>query len=349
MPATIDTPQFNGPRPTWLWPLRIPFGKITLLAGDPGLGKSFIALDIAARLSTGTPMPHHAVIPPEQQKSSFDNLPPGDTLLLSAEDELHDTIFPRLRALNADTNRIHPFRCLDACRQHYEPFSLKTHLDELSIEIETSNAQLLILDPITAFMDGIDHNSTAHVRKYLTPLAQLAAFYNLAILAITHFSKETKRQSLYRATNSLALTAVARAFYVVHPSPGAGAVAGRKHNLFAPSKQNLNTPQPPLPFTIADNALQWLPLPSPDSPLTSQDTDPSTPDFYEHHDRQSAMQFLTDALKDGPKPSGPLIKEARQLLISERTLRRAKATLGIQAQKSQQTWYWQLPTTPPAT
>src|SRR5689334_9656481 len=132
MPTTISPPQFSGvARETWLWQPYIPFGKITLLVGDPGLGKSFLALDLAARLSRNLPMPTPLVprpsgsadptctpngsSAPKHLNPNLNPVPnptqdsarriqdfPAHTILLSAEDELHDTIHPRLRALNAD-------------------------------------------------------------------------------------------------------------------------------------------------------------------------------------------------------------------------------------------------------
>jgi len=285
--------------------------------------------------------------PIDNRKSEIENppIPPLSTLLLSAEDDLHDTIFPRLAAAGADLDCIHPFRCLDSHQQKHEPFSLKTDIDELGFEIETTNSDLIIIDPITSFMAGIDHNSTAAIRQYLTPLAQLAAFYGVAILAITHLNKSGRQRDLYRASGSLALAAIARSVHLVTYDPI------HNHCLLSPAKTNLTAALAPLPYRIADGKIAWLSTPStPSTVSTASDAAPEpadfTPEFYRQHDTVTAREFLRLTLAAGPQPAVPLIRQAKSLAIGERTLRRAKAQLAIRSEKDPTRdgpWCWLLP------
>ena len=143
---------------TWLWPSRLPCGKLTLLVGDPGLGKSLVALDIAARVTRGADWP--------DGKSAA---PQGSVLLLNGEDGLGDTVIPRLRALGADLTRVHiveRVRSMDG--QEEASFALARHLEQLEWAlVAMDNPRLLIIDPISSFLRGIDSNSNSVVRRLL--------------------------------------------------------------------------------------------------------------------------------------------------------------------------------------
>ena len=115
----------------WLWPARVPAGKLTLLVGDPGLGKSFVTLDIAARISRGQALPRVSNEQPAAERSM-----PGSIVLLSAEDDVSDTIRPRLIAAGADLSRIIALQAVncpdpDTRRVRQESFSLASDLDVL--------------------------------------------------------------------------------------------------------------------------------------------------------------------------------------------------------------------------
>ncbi len=142
----------------WLWPGRIPKGKITLIAGHPGLGKSQVTVSIAAIVSSGGIWP-------------VDEIPAdvGNVLILSAEDGIADTIKPRLLAAGADTNRIEAIEAVRAGDQRF-PFSLKRDLELL----RDTEASLLIVDPLAAYMGGVDSHKDADVRTFLAPLSDFA-------------------------------------------------------------------------------------------------------------------------------------------------------------------------------
>ena len=137
----------------WLWPGRIPKGKITLIAGHPGLGKSQVTVSIAAIVSSG------GIWPVDEMPADV-----GNVLILSAEDGLADTITPRLLAAGAETDRLEAIKAVRTGDQSH-PFSLKRDLELL----RDTKASLLIVDPLTAYMGGTDSHNNADVRAFLAP------------------------------------------------------------------------------------------------------------------------------------------------------------------------------------
>jgi putative DNA primase/helicase len=165
----------------WIWPGRLAAGKFALLVGDPGLGKSWIALDMAARLSAGSPWPDGA---PAVS-------PPAGALLLSAEDGLADTIRPRLDGLGGHSSRIHHVAILRAGDQ--ERSIQLSDIGALEDAIAQTSARLVAIDPIAAYLGGTDSHRDADVRGLVSPLAALAERTGAAILGIMHLSKGTQR------------------------------------------------------------------------------------------------------------------------------------------------------------
>ena len=159
----IPLKDVNPKEVTWLWPRRIPLGKLTVAAGDPGLGKSFMTLDITARVSHGGPWPDGG------------NALQGNVLLISAEDGLEDTIRPRLDLLGANLSRIHAISTVVREGDKEVTFSLVDHLTELEAAVLEHQACLLVLDPILAFTGRkVDTYKSSDVRAVLAPLAAMA-------------------------------------------------------------------------------------------------------------------------------------------------------------------------------
>ncbi|HEY6285814.1 MAG TPA: AAA family ATPase [Ktedonobacteraceae bacterium] len=153
---------------TWLWENRIPQGKITLLEGDPGMGKSLLAIAIAAHISTGRPMPGDSTCKI------------GSVILIAPEDGAADTIKPRMAAAGGDLSRIHllnTVECLDVndvkkLKLYQKPFSLAQNLFELEQAIIQTKAILVVLDPLTAVLGhNIDSSRDQGIREIFTPLA----------------------------------------------------------------------------------------------------------------------------------------------------------------------------------
>jgi energy-coupling factor transporter ATP-binding protein EcfA2 len=223
----------------WLWPGRIARGKVTLLAGHPGLGKSQACLSLAAIVSKGGTWP-------------VDGTPceSGSVLICSAEDDAEDTIRPRLEAAGADLSRCH---ILEAVEMR-EPdgtvtrrgFSLSDDLLRLSAQLaELRDVALVIIDPLTAYLGKTDSHKAADVRAVLAPLGEVAAKHGAAIVAVSHLRKSGAGEAMLQVTGSLAFVAAARAVYIVAKDQ-----ADPARRLMLPMKNNLGDDQTGYAFRI---------------------------------------------------------------------------------------------------
>lgn len=313
----------------WLWPKRVPRGKITLLAGDPGLGKSFATLSFAARVSTGSPWPDGSCCPA------------GDVILVSAEDDVEDTIAPRLIAHGADLDRVHALEAVRVAGRE-RAFTLED-LPPLRDAIARVSPILIVIDPISSFLGRTDSHNNAEVRGLLAPLAKMAADTGAAVLLVSHLNKSGGAKSLYRATGSLAFVAAARAAYFVcrdRDDP--------KRRLFAPGKNNLGDDQTGFAYSIVDGVVRWDPAPlnlTADRAL-EQAGDGASGDRPgpEPEERNAARDWLLGVLKDGPVESKQIQADARACGISWATVRRAKTAAGVIVEKAGLAggWTWRL-------
>ncbi|MBI4574708.1 MAG: AAA family ATPase [Planctomycetes bacterium] len=255
-PVVVRVADVEAVPVRWTWPGRIPAAKLTLLVGDPGLGKSLLTLYFAAVVSRGALWPGRE--PSEQ----------GAVVILSAEDDVADTIRPRLDAAGADTKVIH---ALTAIRDgaHERVVCLDRDLPAVEATIEragrTAPVRLVVIDPISAYLGDVDSHVNAAVRGALAPLAALAQRTGAAVLAVTHLRK-APGQAVYRAMGSLAFTAAARAAWGV--ARDAKDPEGRRR-LLLPIKANLAAAPKGIGFrVVADGA----------GPRIKWDTDPVTAD-----------------------------------------------------------------------
>ncbi len=236
----------------WLWPKRIPLGKITILDGDPGMGKSLLAISVAASVSTGRPMPDGA---PGKE---------GNVILIAPEDGAADTIKPRLKAAGGDpsgvllVNTIEK-RNAEKIKIAERPFTLSRDLNLLEEAIKLIKAVLVIVDPLTAVLGkNIDQSRDQNVREVFTPLAQLAERNNCAVLIIRHLSKVGSANLLYRGAGSIGIIAAARLGLIVVQDPD-----DEQKRILATTKNNLSKQASNLTFQVAENErgvpyIQWL-------------------------------------------------------------------------------------------
>jgi len=329
----------------WLWPERIALGKLTILAGDPGLGKSFVTLDMAAKVSTGRAWPDCREIPNAA----------GGVVLLSAEDDLADTIRPRLDAADADCRRIIALTAIRKCdpetgREEEHPFSLAEDLPGLEGAIkQVTNCRLVVIDPISAYMGRTDSHKNAEVRGVLAPLAELAARHRVAVVAVTHLRKG-EGPAMYRTMGSLAFVAAARAAYATIKDKADPSGARR---LVLPVKNNLGNDTTGLAYRLRTH------YSNNGQPVVSWETEPVTTTIdevmkTERHASDDAApalaeakKWLADALALGPKLARELVKEAGKDGVTVATLRRAKHALKVESCKGKDTtdgkWSWRLP------
>lgn len=223
----------------WLWEGRIPRGAITLLDGDPEVGKSTLSLDLAARVSCGARMPDGA-------RGAL----PGPVILVSAEDSLAHTVRPRLEAAGAALQHCHALQAVYTQEQPLgRPLRLPTDNGALHRAILNLSAALVIIDPLMSFIDAeINSSIDQDVRKVLWPLAQTAEQTGCAILIVRHLTKgSTGGPAIYRGGGSMGIIGAARsglAAYVDPEDPSA------QRRVLAQIKSNLGRKSAPLDYFI---------------------------------------------------------------------------------------------------
>ncbi|PRE91660.1 AAA family ATPase [Burkholderia gladioli] len=208
---------------TWLWPGYLPAGKLTILAGQPGCGKTTIALSLAAAVTTGGLWPDGAQC-----------TKPGNVLVWTGEDGIADTLVPRLMAAGADLARVWFAESVADEEDHLKPFNPARDIPLLSERIAAmGDVRMVIVDPIISVVQGDGHKSI-DVRLSLQPLLDLGAIHNCAIFGITHFSKGSKGSSpLDRILGSQAFGAAARVILIAGKDDSSG------RRVFAKSKANI--------------------------------------------------------------------------------------------------------------
>lgn len=332
-PVLLNMADVEAKDVVWHWPGRIASGKLAICIGDPGAGKSFWTLDLAARTTRGTKWP-----------DCDSRAPLGGVLLLSAEDDASDTIAPRLIASGADLTRINLLAGVegdDEAGQYRRPFDLARDLPRLEMAIgQTPDCRLVVIDPISAFCGNTDEHKNADVRRLLHPLSELAAKHNVAVVLVSHLRKSAG-SALQRAMGSLAFVAAARSAWTISKDK-----ADERRRLFLPAKNNLGNDVTGLAFTITARHTGGAPCVlweadavhlTADEALGEQAKRPGPdPD-----DKADAEAFLLAALADGPRLVKDLESEAREAHgIAKRTLERARKALGVIAFRETPTGPW---------
>ena len=327
----------------WLWPARIALGKLTLIAGEPGLGKSQLCAALAAAVSAGARWPQ-----------SEARAPAGSVVIFSAEDDASDTIVPRLAAAGAELARIDIVTAVtgdgNAPRR---AFSLQRDLDLLEAAIaDAGDTRLVIIDPLASYLGRrIDAHSNSDVRGVLEPLAELAARYRVAVVAITHLSKGGGKPAMDRFIGSIAFVAAARAAYLVTRDP-----ADAARRLFVPVKNNLAPLDTGLAFAIepcaacdgvAATRIAWDGAPVTQS---ADDILAALAGAVDMPARAEAEDFLRRFLAEGARAAGEIERQARAAGIAWRTIKRAKTALAITTERragaergDPPRWFWEMP------
>ena len=300
-------------RVSWLWEGWLPRGKLVLLGGHPGDGKSTLTTAMAATLSTGGRWPDGS------------QAPRGGTIFLLAEDSLGDTVRPRLEQHGADLSRINSLDAIKQVDGSTRSFSLADHLEVLEESIQQHDAALVVIDPLTAFMTSRNRNDDGETRDLLTPLGQLAERCNATVLCVMHVGKpgQSKRTPLQSFMGATAFGAVARQALAVHP------ISGSDRKLLAVIKSNVATKPPALEWSRPqDSAIVWHGESGYDleTLFSGGGANPS--------DRSAeAAAFLIAALADGPRLSREISEEASQRGFAEITLRRVRQAANLEARR----------------
>ncbi len=336
----------------WLWHNRIPAGKYTLIIGEAGLGKSLLTTYVAAIVTTGRPW-----IDVPEEKTTI-----GSVILLTAEDDLNDTVRPRMDAAGADPSKVFSVDNVEIVRDGKKKprcFDLREgeHLEALYSRIEeVSDVRLCIIDPITAYFGNTDSHKNTEVRAVLHPLCKLAAETGVAVLGISHLNKDQSKKAIHRATGSTAFVDAARAVWGVakHPTD-----KDNERRVLVPVKGNLSPNPTSLAFRLVSTPAEDGKLSSvvcaiepdtfymtADEALSADSTDKRSEKPAPKRDR--AIDLLQEILKDGPLPAKDIKRIAKENSISEKALKTAKKSLGVRSDKEgigkNQLWLWRLPT-----
>ncbi len=195
----------------WFWSGYVPAGMLTILEGDPGLGKSLVTLDLVARVSCGRELPG---------EPSGLVRPARGAVLLSAEDDLARTIRPRLDAAGADVQRVAIVGLRERDGTTREPVISPADLREIEKAIAAVDAALLVIDPLVAYLpDTVNANRDQDVRRSLSPLADLGERTGAAIVAVRHLRKAGAENPIYRGGGSIGIIGAARAGLLVARDP----------------------------------------------------------------------------------------------------------------------------------
>ena len=325
--SIIMTKRMSDVQPepiTWLWPPRIAQGKVTLIAGDPGLGKSMITVAMAAHVSRGTPWPVDRSCCPQ-----------GDTIMVSAEDDPGDTIRPRLDAAGADVSRVHVLTMVSELDRDGNPrersFNLAKDIPGLDDLLrQTPECRLVTIDPVSAYLGGTDSHNNADIRALLTPLAAMASRHKVAVVAVTHLNKAQQANALYRASGSLAFVAAARAAYSVTKDPD-----DPDRRLILPLKNNLGDDRTGFAYTIieADNGAPVLAWEDEPVEMTLEDLANAVTE-RKPRPVETAKAWLNAQLHDGPVLVTELQERAEDEGHAWRTVERAKKELNVRSIKT---------------
>ena len=312
----------------WLWPGRIAIGKLTLLAGEAGLGKSQVVIAMAAAITTGGLWP-----------CDEGTAPLGSVIFLSAEDSAADTVVPRLMAAGANRQHVHLLRAVKTDDgKGRRTFNLQSDLDLLASKIaEFGNVRMVCIDPISSYLGPkVNSHVNAAVRGALEPIGEMADRLRVAIVAITHPPKGTGTAAINRFIGSIAFVAAARAAFMV-----ARDADDEVRRLFLPVKNNLAPVGKGLAFrleqrlvgepgaSVVTSSVVW----DHDHVETTADQALQAADECTGgaKPREEGIEFLRDLLAASPVPL-PMTNikdEAIGAGLSWRTVSRAKKLLGI--------------------
>jgi len=318
----------------WLWFPRFALAKLCLLVGNPGVGKSFTSLDIAARISKGSPWPASDNLP-----DGANDAPKGSVLILTSEDGLADTVRPRLDKAGADCNKIHIIKGVHREDEEQlkfwsgdEPlitdsFCLSRDIELLEKKLkQITDVKLIIIDPLSAYYGAkVDTHRNAAIRSVLTPIAETAERYNICIVGITHLRKSISEAAIYRVTGSIGQTAQARLAWLIHLDK-----ENQDRRLFTCLKNNLSREKTGLAFEIRDGRVEYEPG------IITETADDLFRDESEHGPRvKDAMEFIDEIITTAPMAPKSLDVQtaATKANISYGTYRRAKNTLGLISRK----------------
>jgi len=313
----IKMNEVQAEKVSWLWYPYIPYGKITLIQGDPGDGKTTFVLAVAALLTNGKPMP-------ETEDTAAE---PVAVIYQTAEDGLADTIRPRLDEVGADCSRV---IVIDESEQAL------TLLDErIEKAIIQTGAKLLILDPLQAYLgESVDMHRANEIRPIFKALAAVAERTGCAILIIGHMNKANGTKGLYRGLGSIDIAAAVRSILIVGRDK-----ENENTRIMAHMKSSLSPEGYPIAFELdKDSGFRWIGC----YDISIDDLLNGTRPDREQTKEMQAVSLITEMLRDNDLPCAEIYKRLAEYHISNRTVQNAKQSAEIRSYKKGAVWYWSL-------
>ena len=307
--ADVDVEEIR-----WLWYPYIPYGKCTILQGDPGCGKTMLALNLAARLSNGYGMPFASAEPEE----------PIHILYQTSEDGIGDTIKPRLIAAGANCNNIR------VINEENHPL----HFDDERIEkaIVSENAKLLILDPLSAYIgENVNLNQAIDVRSAFRKIYAVAQRTKCAVLIVSHMNKANGISALYRTNGSIDICGAVRSILTVCEDR-----EEKDKRYLVPVKSNLAEKGDAIIFRLSDH-IEWL-----ESRAVTADELLSSFGSSRDTKQGQAEEEMLALLSEEDKPAYEIYQHFEKLGISKRTVENAKKSLGVKSHRKSKVWMWSL-------
>jgi hypothetical protein len=320
----------------WLWRDRVPLGMLTLFAGDPKLGKSFVTIALAAAASRG------AALPGDDPPAA-----PGSVVVLSAEDDPARTIVPRLKSAGADLARVHILEAVYLSDGSEALPSLRADTDTIEQAVSSLNdCRLVIVDPVSAYLGGTDDHKNAELRGVLSPLKGLAERIGAAVVLVTHLNKGGGTNGKHRVTGSIAYVGACRAnFLFVRDRDDP---TGRRVLMLA-NGCNLSPDVPTLAYRIEDRGegptVEWEAEPV--RITAEQALAAETGDDHERTEARECDDWLRETLADGPVAAVDIYKAARDAGFSQDQAKRAKRRIGARSERQgfgpDSKCHWRLP------
>lgn len=336
----VNLADVERERVEWLWSGYLARGKLHIVDGDPGLGKSSVTLDLAARVTTGKPWP-----------DGQHGCTPAGVVLLSAEDGLGDTIRPRLDAAGADVARVVavtaiPYRDEESGQTYERMPALPGDIRHIRLAVETVGAAVLIVDPLMAYLGGdVNSHRDQDVRRALAPLAAMADELGVAVVLVRHNSKSAGNNAIYRGGGSIGIIGAARLAFTFGRDPGDEARV-----IIACTKANITAIPPSLAYRLCDSPeygcarIEWD-----DSPVNITAADllhASQESADDRADRNDAADWIRSYLADngGEAEAVDVFKAGDKAGFAKHTLQRARRRAGVDANKAgfSAGWTWTL-------
>jgi hypothetical protein len=323
----------------WLWEGRVPLGMITMFAGDPKLGKSFVTLAMAAAVSGGLPLPFGGF-----------STRLGSTILMSAEDDPARTIIPRLTAAGADLSRIHIVESVILANGAEALPSLRVDVDAVTAAASRlGDCRLIVIDPVSAYLNGVDDSRNAALRGALSPLKSLSERLSAGVVLVSHLTKASSSSAKHRVAGSIAYVGACRANFLFAADPHDP--SGRRV-LMLDNGGNVAPPAPTLAFTIEDLGggprVVWSDTPVPISVNEALRIQAGPFAAPEPKTRSNVCDdWLRSCLSGGGKPSAEILNAGMKAGFSKHQIYRAKSRIGARARKRGfdkcAQWYWERP------